>query len=118
MLFIPPFLAGYEGPSVSVRRSWSEVPHITEELAKVCKMNLQRGRIIVDDYTQAGVVARPVTIPQTYLSLQAKITGMSLHDAIISVKPNYAILRCSSFAYLDIVPQGRIGEICCYSFSQ
>jgi hypothetical protein len=116
-LFVPPLWNGYVGPSLSVFRSWPQVPHETEELARQCKMDLQRGRIIVDDLTQAGVFSRPVSIPVTYLSLQANYIGMSLHDAAISVKANYAILRCDHFGLLGISPQGKAGDICCYTFN-
>ncbi len=117
ILFVPPLRDGYEGPSLSVFRSWPQAAHDTEELARLCKMDLQRGRIIVDDLTQAGVFSRPVTIPVTYLSLQADLIGMSVHDAAISVKANYAILRCNYFDLLGVEPQGKIGEICCYTFN-
>jgi hypothetical protein len=80
-------------------------------------MDLQRGRIIVDDLTQAGVFSRPVTIPVTYLTLQASLIGMSLHDAAVSVKANYAILQCHYFNLLGVQPQGRAGDICCYTFN-
>ena len=116
-LFVPPLWDGYEGPSLSVFRSWPQVAHDTEELARICKMDLQRGRIIVDDLTQAGVFSRQVTIPVTYLALQASLIGMSVHDAANSVKANYAILRCPYFGLLGVEPQGRAGEICCYSFN-
>jgi hypothetical protein len=116
-LFIPPLWNGYEGPSLSVFRSWPQVTRDTEELARQCKMDLQRGHIIVDDLTQAGVFSRPVTIPVTYLSLQANLLGMSDHDAAISIKANYAILRCPYFNLLGIKPQGKTGEICCYAFN-
>jgi hypothetical protein len=117
-LFVPRLRAGFEGPSsLSVYRNWSQVAHDTEELARQCKMDLQRGRIIVDDLTQAGVFSRPMTIPVTYLDLQASYIGMSVHDAAISVKANYAILRCAYFGSLGVEPQGKTGEICCYSFN-
>ena len=93
-LFVPPLRDGYEGPSLSVFRSWSQAAHDTKEAARLCKMDLQRGRIIVDDLTQAGVFSRPVTIPVTYLQLQADLIGISVREAAISVKANYAILRC------------------------
>ncbi len=117
VLFIPPLRGGYEGPSLSVYRSWPQVTRATEELARQCKMDLSRGHIIVDDLTQAGVFSRPVTIPITYLSLQAHLIGMSVFDAAISVKANYAILRCNYFEVLGIEPQGKTGEICCYTFN-
>jgi hypothetical protein len=117
-LFVPPLWDGYTGPSLSVFRSWSQAAHDTNEAARLCKMDLQRGRIIVDDLTQAGVFSRPVTIPVTYLQLQAFYTGMSIHDAVISVKANYAILECPYFdTILDVKPQGRAGKICCYTFN-
>jgi hypothetical protein len=116
-LFVPPLWNGYVGPSLSVFRNWPQVTRETEELARQCKMDLQRGRIIVDDLTQAGVFSRPVTIPVTYLSLQANYIGMSLHDAAISVKANYAILQCHYFGILGVEPQGKAGEICCYTFN-
>jgi hypothetical protein len=65
-------------------------------------MDLQRGHIIVDDLTQ---------------SLRANLIGMSLHDAAISVKANYAILRCPYFDPLGIKPQDKTDEICCYTFN-
>jgi hypothetical protein len=116
-LFVPPLRNGYVGPSLSVFRSWPQVARETEELARQCKMDLQRGRIIVDDLTQAGVFSRPVTIPVTYLTLQASLIGMSLHDAAVSVKANYAILQCHYFNLLGVQPQGRAGDICCYTFN-
>lgn len=116
-LFVPPLWNGYVGPSLSVFRSWPQVARETEALARQCKMDLQRGRIIVDDLTQAGVFSRPVIIPVTYLSLQANLIGMSVHDAAISVKANYAILRCVHFHDLGVEPQGKAGEICCYTFN-
>jgi hypothetical protein len=116
-LFVPPLLDGYEGPSLSVFRSWPQVTHDTEELARQCKMDLQRGHIIIDDLTQAGVFSRPLTIPVTYLVDGAQYGGMSVHDAAISVKANYAILRCPYFDLLGVAPQGRTGEICCYTFN-
>ena len=116
-LFVPPLWGGYEGPSISVSRRWSQVGHDTEELARLCKMDLQRGRIIVDDLTQAGVFSRQMTIPVTYLALQAEQLRMSVHDAAISVKANYAILRCPYFGSLGVEPQGKVGDICCYAFN-
>jgi hypothetical protein len=117
-LFVPPELGGFETSlSWSVFRSWSEVEHDTEEVARLCKMDLQRGRIIVDDLTQAGVFSRPVTIPVMYLAAQAERIGMSVHEAAISVKANYAILRCPYFDILGVTPQGKAGEICCYTFN-
>jgi hypothetical protein len=80
-------------------------------------MDLQRGRIIVDDLTQAGVLSRPVIIPVTYLAQQASHIGISLHDAAISVKANYAILQCHYFGLLKISWQGKAGEICCHTFN-
>jgi hypothetical protein len=115
-LFVPSLWNGYEGPSVSVFQSWSQVTRDTEELARVCKMDLQRGHIVVDDLTQAGVFSRPVTIPVTWLSVQAHYIGMSVPDAAISLKANYAILRCPNFDILGVKPQGKTGEICCYTF--
>jgi hypothetical protein len=118
VLFVPPLWDGYAGPSVSVFRSWSQAAHDTNEAAQICKMDLQRGRIIVDDLTQAGVFSSPVTIPVTYLQLQANYSGMSIHDAVISVKANYAILECPYFdTILGVKPQGRAGKICCYTFN-
>jgi hypothetical protein len=118
VLFVPPLGVGYEGPSISVFRSWSQVAHDTGELARVCRMDLQRGRIIVDDLTQAGVFSRQMTIPVTYLALQAAQLGMSVHDAAISVKANYAILQCRPyFGILGVEPQGKVGQICCYTFN-
>jgi hypothetical protein len=93
------------------------VAHDTEELARLCKMDLQRGRIIVDDLTQAGVFSRQMTIPVTYLALQAAQLGMNVHDAAIGVKANYAILQCHYFDILGVEPQGKVGEICCYTFN-
>jgi hypothetical protein len=116
-VFVPQLRDGYEGPSLSVFRSWPQVSRDTENLARLCKMDLQRGRIIVDDLTQAGVFSRPVTIPVTWLGQQAVFIGMSVHDAAISVKANYAILRCHNFDLLGIKPQGKTGEICCYAFN-
>jgi hypothetical protein len=95
----------------------SPVAHDTEQLARLCKMDLQRGRIVVDDVTQEGVFSRPVTIPLYYLAHQAHLIGMSVHDAAISVKANYAILRCPYFDILGVSPQGKTGEICCYTFN-
>jgi hypothetical protein len=116
-LFVPPLWDGYEGPSLSVFRSWHQVAHDTQELARLCKMDLRKGRIVVDDFTQAAVFSRPVTIPVTYLSVQAEIIGVSFRDAATSVKANYAILRCPYFDSLGVEPQGKIGEICCYTFN-
>jgi hypothetical protein len=117
-LFVPPLWDGYEGPSLSVFRSWSQVANDTEKLAGLCKMDLKRGRIVVDDLTQAGVFSRQVTIPVTYLAVQAEFIGMSVHEAAISVKANYAILRCPYFGiFLKVEPQGKVGDICCYTFS-
>ena len=116
-LFVPPLWDGYEGPSLSVFRSWPQAAHDTEELARLCKMDLRRGHIVVDDLTQAAVFSTPVTIPVTYLSVQAELLGMSFRDAATSVKANYAILRCPYFDTLGVEPQGKIGEICCYTFS-
>jgi hypothetical protein len=115
-LFVPPLWNGYQGPSVSVFRSWPQVKRDTAELARQCKMDLQRGHIIVDDLTQAGVFSRSVTIPITWLAVQAQYAGMSVHDAAISVKANYAILSCPYFDILGVKPQGTTGEICCYTF--
>jgi hypothetical protein len=116
-LFVPPLWDGYEGPSVSVFRSWPQVTRDTQELARQCKMDLQRGHIIVDDLTQAGVFSRSVTIPVTWLAVQAQYSGMSVHDAAISVKANYAILRCPYFDLLGVKPQGKTEDICCYTFN-
>ncbi|MCV7112510.1 hypothetical protein H7I55_16205, partial [Mycolicibacterium setense] len=93
-----------------------QVSRDTAKLARVCKMDLGRGRIIVDDLTQAGVYSRPMTIPLTYLHLQANLVGMSAHDAAIEMKANYAILRCPDFDVLGVAPQGRTGDVCCYTF--
>jgi hypothetical protein len=117
VLFIPPLVKGYEGPSLSVRRNWSQVTRNTEEAARLCKMDLSRGRIIVDDWTQAGLSTRPMTIPITYLALQARLVGISDYEAAIKVKANYAILRCPYFEALRVEPQGKVGEICCYTFA-
>jgi hypothetical protein len=116
-LFVPPLWRGYEGPSLSVFRSWPQVTRDTEELARQCKMDLQRGHIIVDDLTQAGVFSRPVTIPVTWLAVEAQYIGMSVRDAAITSKANYAILRCANFDLLGVKPQGKTDEICCYTFS-
>lgn len=116
-LFVPPLANGYEGPSLSVLRRWSQVSRDTEEMARLCKMDLRRGHIIVDDLTQAGVYSRQMTIPVTYLHLQANLTGMSAHDAAIEMKANYAILRCPYFDVLGVKPQGRTGDVCCYTFN-
>ncbi|GJO19598.1 mmar_2319 family lipooligosaccharide biosynthesis protein [Mycobacterium marinum] len=115
-LFVRPLANGYEGPSLSVLRRWPQVSRDTAKLARVCKMDLGRGRIIVDDLTQAGVYSRPMTIPLTYLHLQANLVGMSAHDAAIEMKANYAILRCPDFDVLGVAPQGRTGDVCCYTF--
>jgi hypothetical protein len=116
-LFVPRIWDGYESPvSQSVFRK-SHVAHDTEELARLCKMDLQRGRIVVDDLTQAGVFSRPVTIPVVYLKMQADLIGMSVRDAAISLKANYAILRCPNFVILGVEPQGKTGEVCCYTFN-
>jgi hypothetical protein len=117
LLFVPPLWDGYTGPSLSVFRSWSQAAHDTNEAARLCKMDLQRGRIVVDDLTQAGVFSKPVTIPVTYLSFQAHSLGMSVYDAAISVKANYAILECPYFDFLGVAPQGKVGKICCYTFN-
>jgi hypothetical protein len=109
-LFVPPLWDGYEGPSLSVFRSWSQAAHDTNEAARLCKMDLQRGRIIVDDLTQAGVFSRPVTIPVTYLNGQAYYIGMSVHDAAISVKANYAILECPYFDLFGVCAAGQSWE--------
>jgi hypothetical protein len=123
-LFIPYLWHGYTHPSLPVGTnpslpmgiSWSQSELETEKVARLCKMDLKRGRIIVDDLTQAGVFSDPVTIPITYLRLQAEVIGVSVREAAISVKANYAILRCPYFDLLEVQPQGRIGEICCYAF--
>jgi hypothetical protein len=116
-LFVPPLWDGYEGPSLSVFRSWSQAAYETNAAAGLCKMDLQRGRIIVDDLTEAGVFSRPVLIPITYLQLQANLVGMSVYDAAVSVKASYAILRCPDFGHLGVEPQASTGEICCYTFN-
>jgi hypothetical protein len=113
---IPRLWFGYEGPSLSVFRNWSSVAEDTRALAGQCKMDLSRGRIIVDDLTQAAVFSRPVTFPVTYVHLQAKFIGMSVHDAATSLRPNYAILRCPYFDLLGLAPQEKVGELCCYNF--
>jgi hypothetical protein len=97
-------------PTLSVFRSWSQAAHDTNEAARLCKMDLQRGRIIVDDLTQAGVFSRPVTIPVTYLNGQAYYIGMSVHDAAISVKANYAILECPYFDLFGVCAAGQSWE--------
>jgi len=116
-LFLPPLWNGYETPAtLSVFRSWSQVKRDTGEVARQCKMNLANGRIVVDDLTQAGVFSSPMTIPLTYLTLQANLIGINVHDAAIALRANYAILRCPDFTHLGVLPQGKVGEICCYSF--
>jgi hypothetical protein len=122
VLFAPPVLGGFESPmSLSIFRGWSQLSHDTDELARQCKMDLQRGRIIVDDFTQAGVFSRPVTIPVMYLVVQAdrikRPHAMSVYEEAVSLKANYAILRCPYFDILGVTPQGRTGEICCYTFN-
>jgi hypothetical protein len=116
-LFVPPLLNGYAGPSQTVFLNWHQVKRDTEELARLCKMDLSRGHIIVDDLTQAGVFSRPVTIPVSWLDVQAHYIGVSDHDAAISVKANYAILQCPVFDLLGVKPQAKIGTICCYTFN-
>lgn len=116
ILVAPPLWAGYEGPSLSIFRNWSATKRDVERLAAQCGADLSRGRIIVDDLTQAAVFSRPVTFPWTYLSLQASITGLSVDEALRRARPNYAILQCRNSDLLKLNPQARLNGLCCSNF--
>lgn len=118
VLLFPPLWRGYEGPSLSVFRDWRQTKKDVEALARECRVDLDRGRIIVDDLTQDAVFTRPVTFPITYIGLQASLIGKTVMETAQLVRPNAAILRCPYVSLLGVKPQSVRDGLCCIDFQQ
>jgi hypothetical protein len=103
---------GYEGPSISRYRDWLGVERDVNSLVHACNIDLSKGRIIVDDMTYNSFKYYPDIYPITYLSLQAALTKMGMAEVIARVRPNYAVVRCSSLE-TPLEAQYRHGELCC-----
>ncbi len=105
--------AGYEGPSISLRRDWRAINADVHSLAEACGMDLSKGRIIIDDGTYDSLKLYPVTYPSTYLQLQGWLTHTAVPVLARSLPANYAITFCPSMTAIGIVPQQRRGDLCC-----
>lgn len=116
-IIFPKLWEGYEGPSLSVFHDWSRIDEDTKNLVGQCKMDYSRGRVVVDDLTQYSMRSSSMIFPVTYAILQSNLIGVSPNEALHRLHANYIVLRCKGFEALNLEPQGRSHEICCYNFS-
>jgi hypothetical protein len=116
-IILPKLWDGYEGPSLSVFRNWSNVEEDTKNLAGQCKMDFSRGRVVVDDLTQYAMRSSQIIFPVTYVILQSNLIGIPPNEALHRLRANYVVARCIGFNALSLEPEGRTEEICCYNLS-
>ena len=118
--FLPALDNGYEGPSVSFRQNFASIHNDVHDLEKSCSINIQKGKVIVDDLTYDSLKQTSEVYPITYLFLMAEQNKMSISQVLAIVQPNSAIARCS---YLNSTTNGQpIGfdhkenQLCCVNF--
>jgi hypothetical protein len=109
---------GYEGPSLSIHRNWEGIRDDVASLARDCKMDLSKGKVIVDDMTYDSLKTYPTIYPITYLALQSSIVHMELPEVIEKVSPNYAIAQCRIMDATKIGYQHQRGDLCCLNFRE
>lgn len=114
--FLPKFIDGYEGPSISVF-STGDVNNNVLRLMSNLRLESTEGNIIVDDLTYSALKNNPRLYPITYLDFSSGLSGLSSIETINKIGANYIIARCSYINSWKLTPQFRVDNICAIDLS-
>ncbi|MEI8570358.1 hypothetical protein U737_15705 [Methylomonas sp. LW13] len=107
---------GFVGPSIALN-SLGAVNHDILELASACKLNMDKGRIIVDDLTYESMKRFSILFPITYLDLQGQLTGLGTKRVLDIAKPRGVIARCSYVEHAGLVYEHKNNGLCCANYN-
>lgn len=105
--------AGFEGPSMSVNQNWESIQRDVKLLAVDCDIDLEGGKIVIDDMTYDSLKSSPNLYPITYLHLSAQLTKLKPIDVIEAIHPNAILARCDSFRSAEIEFTHSRNRLCC-----
>jgi hypothetical protein len=112
----PKFLAGWAGPSISLKTNWSTTRLAVTRLAEKCGIAEKDPRIIIDDLTFDAMRRHPHLMPITYIGLAYDPddpTMKKLPEFIRGFGATYALARCGNFSYYKMDPDVRSDDLCC-----
>lgn len=109
--------AGFEGPSISTMQDWKSINQDVTLLAKDCKIDLDNGKIVIDDMTYDSLKSSPNLYPITYLQLSAALMRLKPGSTIEAIHPNAILARCDSFYNAGIYFTNYRHRLCCLSLN-
>ncbi|WP_026604250.1 hypothetical protein [Methylomonas sp. 11b] len=111
-IFTKQLIEGFEGPSIALK-NLNNINADVVAMASLCDIDLDKGRIIVDDLVYDSLKRFPILFPITYLDLQGQLIGTGTLSVLDVAKPNAIIARCGYVQHANIPYTHVQNGLCC-----
>jgi hypothetical protein len=111
---------GFSGPSIPQELFTKNYSNEIKELTKLCDLDLDSGRGLVDDLTYQYLKDYPNLYPYTYALVSAQVSGTNIKEIFDEINPNFTLARCGNFLFeANSFPfHHQINDLCCYNFKR
>jgi hypothetical protein len=115
----PKFIAGWEGPSISLRTDWPSVHADVQKVAAHCDIGSDLPRIVIDDMTYDGMKRHRHLLPLRWIVLGQDFRNKDRTDALQFFRGLSAtgiVAQCKSFDAFHLPASGQVNGFCCLKF--
>lgn len=115
----PKFLAGWEGPSISLRTEWSSVNADVQKVAARCDLGPDLPRVVIDDMTYDGMKHHRHLLPLRWIVLGQDFRNEDRADPLQFFRGLSAtgiVAQCKSFDAFHLPASGQVNGFCCLKF--
>jgi hypothetical protein len=115
----PKFIAGWEGPSISLRTDWPSVHADVQKVAAHCDIGSDLPRIVIDDIAYDAMKRHRHLLPLRWVVMGQDFRTMNDADAVQFVRNLSAtgiVAQCKNFDAFHLPVSGQVNGFCCLKF--
>ncbi len=111
---------GFAGPSIPQALFNKNYSNEIKDLTKLCDLDLDSGRGVVDDLTYQYLKEYPNLYSYTYALVSAQLSGTNIKEIFAEINPNFSLARCGNFLFEtnSFSFHHQINDLCCYNFKR
>jgi hypothetical protein len=115
----PKFIAGWEGPSISLRTDWPSVRVDLQKVAARCDIGADLPRIVIDDMTYDAMKRHRHLLPLRWVVMGQDFRTMNDADAVQffrNLSATGIVAQCKNFDAFHLPVSGQVNGFCCLKF--
>lgn len=115
----PKFIAGWEGPSISLRTDWPSVHADVQKVAAHCDIGSDLPRIVIDDIAYDAMKRHRHLLPLRWVVMGQDFRTMNDADAVQffrNLSATGIVAQCKNFDAFHLPVSDQVNGFCCLKF--